>query len=182
MDPHSSFLWRFNSLRAVRRAWIPKGPLLELIFAWLREGSTFGAHFLTRGFFWSHFGFMFASFFGYFGSFFVLGRTLGALGAHFFITKTVWTTKGAPIGISPKMASFFGAILESFFVIFWICWALFFSFVFCCVPEPIFHGCWLHFDTIFWYLFVLVRTSGFSDFWQPFHSKTRFLQVQGYQV
>ena len=25
-----------------------KGPLLELIFAWLRKGSTFGAHFRTR--------------------------------------------------------------------------------------------------------------------------------------
>jgi len=109
----------FNSLRAVRRAWIPKGPLLELIFAWLRKGSTFGAHFLTRGSFWSDFWLMFGSFFGYFGSFFVLGRTLGALGANFFITKTVWTTKGAPIGISPKMASLFwshfGVIFRLFF-------------------------------------------------------------------
>ena len=26
-----------------------KNPLLELIFAWLRKGSTFGAHFRTRG-------------------------------------------------------------------------------------------------------------------------------------
>ena len=109
----------FNSLRAVRRAWIPKGPLLELIFAWLRKGSTFGAHFLTRGSFWSHFWLMFGSFFGYFGSFFVLGRTLGALGAHFFITKTVWTTKGAPIGISPKIRSLFWSHFGVIFFNFW---------------------------------------------------------------
>ena len=57
--------------------------------------------------------------FKHFGSCFVLGRTLGALGANFFITKTVWTTKGAPIGISPKKVSLvgrhFGVIFCDFF-------------------------------------------------------------------
>ena len=70
--------------------------------------------------------------------------------------------------------------LESFFVILSVFWVLFLSIVFCWVLRPIFHGCWLHFDTIFLYVFGFVRTSGFSGFWQPFHSKTRFLQVQGY--
>ena len=74
---------------------------------WLRKESTFGVLFQYRDCCWNHFGLIFGSFFIYFGLFFVLGRTLGALGAHFFITKTVWTTKGAPIGISPKMASLF---------------------------------------------------------------------------
>ena len=65
---------------------------------------------------------MFGSFFGYFGSFFVLGRTLGALGAHFFITKTVWTTKGAPMGISPDKVSFFGTHFGVFFGVFFDFW------------------------------------------------------------
>ena len=114
----SSFL--FNALRAVRRAWIPKGPLLERIFAWLRKGSTFGVHFRIRVALLCNFWLIFGTLFGHFSSFFVLGRTLGALGANFFITKTVWTTKGAPIGISPKMASLFwshfGVIFGDFFV------------------------------------------------------------------
>ena len=58
-------------------------------------------------------------FFAHFGSCFFLGRTLGALGANLFITKTVWTTKGAPIGISPKIPSVFwshfGLIFYDFF-------------------------------------------------------------------
>jgi hypothetical protein len=36
-----------------------------------------------------------------------------------------------------------------------------------------------NFDTTFWYVFILVRASGFSDLLQPFHSKTRFWQVRG---
>ena len=71
--------------------------------------STFEYVFHPRGSFWSHFWLSFGSFFRYFGQFFVLGRNLGALGANFFITKTVWTTKGAPIGISPKKVSLFGS-------------------------------------------------------------------------
>ena len=35
---------------------------------------------------------------------------------------------------------------------------------------------------MFWYVFILVRASGFSDFLQPFHSKTRFWQVRGHQI
>ena len=71
--------------------------------------STFEALFHPRGSIWSHFWLCFGSFFRYFGQFFVLGRNLGARGANFFITKTVWTTKGAPIGISPKNVSLFGS-------------------------------------------------------------------------
>ena len=125
---------------------------------------------------------LFGLFFGHVGSSFVLGRTLGALGANFFITKTVWTTKGAPVGFPPKFSQFDGAIFEPVFVIFSFFWALFLSIVFCWVLRPIFHGFWLHFDTIFLYCFGFVGTSGFSDFWQPFHSKTRFLQVRGCQI
>ena len=80
--------------------------------------STFEALFHPRGSFWSHFWLSFGSFVRYFGNLFVLGRTLGALGANFFITKTVWTTKGAPVGFPPKSPHFFGAILRSDFVIF----------------------------------------------------------------
>ena len=41
----------FNSLRAVRRAWIPKGSLLELIFAWLRKRVDFWRSFSHSGLF-----------------------------------------------------------------------------------------------------------------------------------
>ena len=73
-------------------------------------------------------------------------------------------------------------MFESVFVIFSVFWALFLSIVFCWVLTSIFHGFGLHFDTTFLYCFGFVATSGFSDFWQPFHSKTRFLQVQGCQI
>ena len=74
------------------------------------KGSTFGAHFrlapkrVDFGSSFSYSGGSFVLFLAYFSS---LGSNLAALGAHFFSTKTVWTTKGAPIGISPKIPSVF---------------------------------------------------------------------------
>ena len=38
-----------------------KGPLFELIFAWLAKGSTFGVHFRTRRALWCHFWLIFRS-------------------------------------------------------------------------------------------------------------------------
>ena len=116
-----------------------KGPLLELIFDWLRKGLTFGAHFRTRG--------------ALLCNFWLIFRALGALwqrwGPIFLITKTVWTTKGAPRGISRDIYSLFWSHFGVIFEYFLIFEALFFSFVFCSVPGPISHGLWLHFDTFF---------------------------------
>ena len=93
--------------------------------------STFEALFHSRGSFRSYFWLIFGSFFGHVGSCFVLGRTLGALGANLFITKTVWTTKGAPIGIFPKKVSLFGRYFGVSLCDFSFFLALFLSIVFC---------------------------------------------------
>ena len=145
------------------------------------EKINFGSSVSPSGLFLEPFFISFGSFFRYVGSFFVLGRTLGALGPNFFIAKTVWTTK-APQEADPEIYSHsLDPILRYFLEYFSIFGALFLSFVFCWVPGPIFHGFWFYFDTIFWYFVVLVGTSGFSDLWQPFYSKRRFLQVKEYQ-
>ena len=85
------------------------------------KGSTFGANFRLapkRVDFWgsfSHSGDSFVLFLAYFS---IIGSTLAALGAHFLITKTVWTTKGAPRGISPDISSLFGSNFEAIFKVF----------------------------------------------------------------
>ena len=53
--------------------------------------------------------------------------------------------------------------------------ALLLSFVFCWVPGTIFQGFWLHSDTIFLYFFVLIGTSGFSDFFTTIPFENAFL-------
>ena len=139
---------------------------------WLRKESTFGALFHSRGSFWSNFQFIFGNFFSYFGSCFVLGRTLGALGANFFITKTVWTTKGAPMGFPPKSPHFcwshFGVILCDLFGFL----SSIFKHRFLLSSEANFSWILASFRDHFLYCFGFVGTSGFSVFWQLFHSKT----------
>ena len=84
------------------------------------KGSTFGAHLRLapkRVDFWSSFSHSWGSLALFFGHFSSLGRTLGALGAHFLITKTVWATKGATRGKTPDKKSLFG---YHFGVIFWV--------------------------------------------------------------
>ena len=65
---------------------------------------------------------------------------------------------------------FVGPIWESCFECFLFFWHLFSSLV------------GLHFHTIFEYVFIIVYTSDFSVCLEPFHSKTRFLQVRGHQL
>ena len=65
-------------------------------------------------------------------------------------------------------------LLGLFFEYFLIFWHLFLSIVFCWVSGLFCHTFLFHFDTTLWHVFILVRASGFSDFLQPFYSKTRF--------
>ena len=105
-----------------------KGPLLERIFVWLRKGLTFGAHFRTRGALLCNFWLIFGHW-EYFGS--AGGRSL--------ITKTAWTTKGAPRGISPKMVA--------------LCW-IHFGVIFC-----VFFDLW---GSVFKLRFLLISGTDFS--------------------
>ena len=149
---------------------------------WLRHEITFGALFI--------FGAVFEAFFSAFSVQFsiILARFsfLGALwerwGPTFSSQKRFGPPKAPQEAFPPNPLIFLDPFWSHFFWFFLFFWALFLSIVFCWVLRPIFHGFWLHFDTIFWYCFVLVGTSGFCDFWKPFYSKTRFLQVRGYQM
>ena len=133
----------------------------------MRKGSTFAALFHSRGSFLS-FLFTFEGFSGVIvGSFFVLGRTLGALGANFVIAKTVWTTKGAPIGISPKKVLIFGSHFGVRFCDFFVFLSSVFKHRFLLSSEADFAWMLASFRDHFYiclYLFGFVRTSGFSDF------------------
>ena len=74
--------------------------------------STFGAHFRLapkRVDSWGSFSLSGGSFVSFLIHFLIIGSTLAALGAHFLTTKTVWTTKGAPRGISRDIKSLFGS-------------------------------------------------------------------------
>ena len=79
-----------------------KGPLLELIFAWLLV------------YVWSSFWDSESSFVSFLAHFAIIEHTFRELEANFVITKAVWTTKGAPRGIAPNVLSFlethFGAV------------------------------------------------------------------------
>ena len=110
-------------------------------------------------------------------NFSILGRTSGALEANFFITKAAYTTKSK----TPDINWFFVSNFEATFVVFYDLGGSGFKHRFGWVLELTFYGCWLSFDTIFWYVVILIGTFSFSHFWQPFHSKTRFLQIQGFQ-
>ena len=86
------------------------------------KGSTFGGHFRLapkKVDFWSSFSHSGGSFVSFLAYFSVIGSTLGALGAYFLITKTVWTTKVAPRGISPQILPLlwihFGIVFRVFF-------------------------------------------------------------------
>ena len=119
-----------------------KGSLLELIFAWLRKGSTFGLHFRTQG-----------GSFVIFGLFFDHWEHFGSAGSPLFDHKTVRATKGAPRDIPPKIQSLFGIHLGiCFWVFFCIAGAMFLSIVFGWVLELIFDGFWLH--VVIFFVFV----------------------------
>ena len=141
----------------------------------LRKGSTFTALFHSRDPFWSHFCLMFGLFFSYFRSFSVLGRTLGALEANFFITKTAWTTKRRPSEIFPKINSLFWSHFGVRVCDFFVFLSFIFKHRFLLSSEIAFSWILASFRNHFLILFC-------TDFLQLWHSKTCFLQVQGCQI
>ena len=88
-----------------------KGPLLERIFAWLRKGSTFGAHFRTRGDLLCHFWLIF--------------RALGALWERWgpiFWSQRLEPPKVLQEEFPPKYTHSLGPILKSFLECFFDFW------------------------------------------------------------
>ena len=127
-----------------------KGRLLALVFS---LGALFGA--------------IFGSCLVHFSVILVNFSFLGALwelGANFFIRKTVWTTKGAPIGISPKMASLFWSHFGVIFRVFFDFWGYVVELRFLLSPGIDFSWILASCRHNFLIFFLLVGTSGFSDF------------------
>ena len=81
----------------------------------------------------------------------------GGAGSQFFITKTVWTTKGAPIGISPKMASLFRTHFGVIFRVFFDFWGSVFEFRFLLSPGTDFSWIWASFRHNFLIFFSTCR-------------------------
>jgi hypothetical protein len=136
-----------------------------------RKGLTFGALFRKLWAHWYHF--------------FVIFRSLGGLWERWgriLMSKSSLGHQRCPRRRHPrKFLHFLGPIWESFFNLFLILWGMFSSIVFYWVPGSIFHRFRSYFETLFWQVLTFVRTSGFSDILQPFHSKTCFSQVQRHQ-
>ena len=126
--------------------------------------------------------------------FFTIGRLFGVMFVLFFDHREHFGSAGRPL-LMPRSGSSSQkcprrrhpqnnfAFWDRFGNYFWICFYLLdyvFEHFFCRALGFICHGFGLHFDTLCWHLFTLVRAFDFDDMLQLLNSKTRFSKVRGH--
>ena len=98
-----------------------------------------------------------------FGSFFEPWEHFWSAGGYFLIIKTVWATKGAPRGISPKILSLLWIHFGVIFRVFFDFGGSVFKLRFLLSSGADFSWILASFGHMFLIFFVIVDTCGFSD-------------------